>query len=171
MNFSRALAIAYAFTTTALAGATTVAHAQASWRVDSRGANGPLAQVALPDAGTKRRTAFVVFEYARRCDPIFSFAEVIGRRLGSPISQSVLNDSKIGVVLNGKFHTWHAAMTKYDNGYEAGFAVTNDLLLQFLVNLDSFEYVTPYGERVRLPTTGFRESVQSAIDYCRKRVN
>lgn len=147
------------------------AHAQSSWRVDTRGARGPIAQVALPDAANKRRTAFLAFEYARRCDPIFSFAEITGNRLGTPISQSMLNDSKIGVMLNGKFYTWHAAMTKYDNGYEAGFGVTNEVLLQLLVNLDSLEYVTPSGERVRMPTTGFRESVQSAIDVCRKRVN
>ncbi len=140
MNSSRAFVTAYAFAAIALACTTSV-HAQAPWRVDSRGASGPVAQVALPDAGIKRRTAFIVFEYARQCDPIFSFAEITGSR------------------------------PKYDNGYEAGFGVTNDLLLQFLVNLDSLEYVTPSGERVRLPTTGFRESVQSAIDYCRKRVN
>lgn len=170
MNSSRAFVTAYAFAAIALACTTSV-HAQAPWRVDSRGASGPVAQVALPDAGIKRRTAFIVFEYARQCDPIFSFAEITGSRLGTAISQSVLKDSRIGILLNGKFHTWHAAITKYDNGYEAGFGVTNDLLLQFLVNLDSLEYVTPSGERVRLPTTGFRESVQSAIDYCRKRVN
>ena len=168
MNSSRAFVTAYAFAAIALA-CTTSAHAQAPWRVDSRGVSGPVAQVALPDAGIKRRTAFIVFEYARQCDPIFSFAEITGSRLSTAISQSVLKDSRIGVLLNGKFNTWHAAITKYDNGYEAGFGVTNDLLLQFLVNLDSLEYVTPSGERVRLPTTGFRESVQSAIDYCRKR--
>lgn len=147
------------------------ANAQTSWRVDTKGGSGPIAQVALPDAGSKRRTAFIVFEYARRCDPIFSFAEITGTRLGVPKSQAVLRDSKIGVVLNGKFHTWHAAVVAYDNGYEAGFGVTNELLLQLLVNLDSLEYVTPAGERIRLPTVGFQQSVQSAIDFCRKRVN
>lgn len=112
-----------------------------------------------------------MFEYARRCDPIFSFAEIAGGRLGRALSQSVLRDSSIGIILNGEFYTWHAAITHYENGYEAGFGVTNDLLLQLLVNLDSLEYVTPSGDRFRLPKTGFRESVLSAIDYCRKRVN
>lgn len=154
----------------ALTGATFHVHAKASWRVDTRAIRGPIAQVALPDAGNKRRTSFLVFEYARRCDPLFSFAEITGNRLGTPVSQAVLKDSKIGIVLNGKFHTWHAAMTKYDNGYEAGFGVTNELFLQLLVNLDSLEYVTPVGERVPLPTAGFRQAVQAALDACRKRV-
>ena len=152
-----------------LASASAHVQAQASWQTDTRSAAGPVAQVALPDAANKRRTAFIAFEFARSCDPIFSFAEITGSRLGTPLSQSVLKDSKIGVILNGKFHTWHAAMTKYDNGYEAGFGVTNELLVQFLVNLDSLAYVTPVGERVPLPTTGFRQAVQSAIDVCRKR--
>jgi len=146
-------------------------HAQALWRVDSRGASGVIAQLVLPESGTKTQTAFIVFEYARRCDPIFSFAEITGGRLGRAVSQSVLRDSSIGIFLNGEFHTWHAAITRYDNGYEAGFGVTNDLLFQLLVNLESLEYVTPFGERVRLPKAGFRESVLSAIDYCRKRIN
>jgi hypothetical protein len=154
----------------ALSSACASAFAQASWQADSRSAAGPVAQVALPDSGNKRRTAFIAFEFARSCDPIFSFVEITGSRLGTPVSQSVLKDSKIGVLLNGTFYTWHAAMTKYDNGYEAGFGVTNELLLQFLVNLDSLVYVTPGGERVALPTAGFRQAVQSAIDVCRKRV-
>jgi len=146
------------------------ASAQVSWRTDTRSATGPIAQVAIPDAGNKRRTAFIAFEFARSCDPIFSFAEITGSRLGTPVSQSILKDSKIGVILNGRFHTWHAAITKYDNGYEAGFGVTNELLLQFLVNLDSLAYVTPSGERIPLPTAGFREAVQAAIDVCRQRM-
>ena len=153
-----------------LAGSASNVCAQASWRADTRAAAGPIAQVALPDVGSKRRTAFIAFEFARSCDPIFSFLEITGSRLGAPVGQSVLKNSKIGVVLNGKFHTWHAAMTNYENGYEAGFGVTNELLLQFLVNLDSLAYVTPVGEHVPLPTAGFREAVQAAVDVCRKRV-
>lgn len=159
-----------AFIFVAFAGANTGAWAQAYWRSDTRSAAGPIAQIALPDVGNKHRTAFVAFEFARSCNPTFSFAEITGSRFGTPIRQSVLEGSKIGVLLNGKFYTWHAAITHYDNGYEAGFGVTNELLLQFLVNLDTLVYVTPVGERVPLPTASFREAVQAAVDVCRKRV-
>lgn len=145
------------------------AQAEGSWKLDIRGASGPIAQVALPDSGAKRRTSFVAFEYARKCDPIFSFAEITGARLGTPVGQSVLSGTKIGVVVNGTFHTWHAAITKYDNGYEAGFGVTNDLFNILTGRIDSLVYVTPDGERVPMPTSGFRQAVKTAFDTCAKR--
>ena len=145
------------------------AHAQGTWKLDTRGATGPIAQVALPDSGTKRRSSFIAFEYERKCDPIFSFAEITGSRLGTAVGQSVLKGSKIGVAVNGKFHTWNAAMTKYDNGYEAGFGITNELFDLLTGKVDSLVYITPDGERVPMPTGGFRQAVQSAFDICAKR--
>lgn len=143
--------------------------AQTSWQTNTRSVAGPTAQVALPPSGGKQRAAFIAFEFARNCDPIFSFVEVVGSRFGEPIEQLVLRNSSIGIVLNGTFHTWHAAMTRYRNGYEAGFGITNELLFQLLINLDTLAYVTPAGETVPLPTSGFKQSVQSAIDACRMR--
>lgn len=145
------------------------ASAQGTWRLDARSATGPIAQVALPDSAGKSRSSFIAFEYARKCDPILSFAEITGSRLGTAISQSVLTGTKIGVVVNGDFHTWHAATTKYDNGYEAGFGVTNELFDVLTGKVDSLAYVTPDGERVPMPTGGFRQAVQSAFDTCAKR--
>lgn len=145
------------------------AHAQASWRVDARVATGPVAQVEVPNVGTKRRGALVAFEYARRCDPIFSFAEIAGAKLGKPVGQSVLTGTKIGVVVNGKFYTWHAAISRYDNGWEAGFGVTNELYDVLKAKVDSLVYVTPDGEQVSLPIAGFRQALQSAFEACARR--
>lgn len=147
-----------------------VAGSSDSWRLDTKGASGPLVQTDLADAKGKRRTVFVAVEYARQCDPIFSYTEITGNELGSPTSQALLKDSKIGVVLNGKFYTWHAARTNYVNGYEAGFGVPNELVLQLLTNVDSLAYVTPPGEAITLPTSNFQQALQSAINFCRKRV-
>lgn len=148
--------------------AASAAQAQGTWRLDTRGATGPIAQVALADSGAKRRSSFVAFEYARRCDPIFSFAEITGTRLGKAVGQSLLNGTKIGVVINGKFYTGNAATTKYDNGYEAGFGITNDLFEILAGKIESLVYVTPDGERVQMPTAGFRQAIQSAFDTCAK---
>ena len=126
-------------------------------------------QTDLPDAKGKRRIVFVAVEYARQCDPIFSYTEITGNGLGTPMSQALLRDTRIGVVLNGKFYTWHAAKTTYSNGYEAGFGVPNELLLQLLTNVDSLAYVTPPGEAIPLPTTNFQQTLQAAINVCRKR--
>ena len=94
--------------------------------------------------------------------------EIAGPRLGNPIGQAVLKGSKIGVIVNGKFHTWHAAITKYDNGYEAGFGVTNELYDSLTAKVSTLIYVTPEGERVSIPTSGFSQAVQSAFDICAK---
>ena len=152
--------------------AISVAHAAPSgaWRLDTRGASGPLVQTDLPDANGKRRTVFVAVEYARQCDPIFSYTEITGNGLGAATSQALLKDTKIGVVLNGKYYTWHAARTTYVNGYEAGFGVPNELLLQLLTNVDTLAYVTPPGETIRLPTINFQQALQAAINACRKQV-
>lgn len=145
------------------------ADAQAAWRLDTRGAAGPIAQVALASSGGKQRTSFIVFEYARNCDPIFSFAEFTGSRLGPAVSQSVLNGTKIGVVVNGQFHTWHAAMTTYGNGYEVGFGIPNELFNLLRGQVYSLVYVTPDGERIPMPVGGFGYAVQSALDTCAER--
>ena len=148
----------------------TSANTSGAWRLDTKGSSGPLVQVDLVDARGKRRTVFVAVEYARRCDPIFSYTEITGNSLGAPTSQAILKDSKIGIILNGKFYTWNAARATYVNGYEAGFGVPNELALQLLANVDSLAYVTPPGEAIPLPTANFQQGLQAAIDFCRKRV-
>ncbi len=148
----------------------TCAAATDLWRLDTKGGAGPISQVDLPDANGKRRAVFVAVEYSRRCDPMFSYLEVAGSALGAPTSQALLQGSKIGIILNGNFYTWHAAKTIYSNGYEATFGLQNDLLLQLLTNVNSLVYVTPSGEKITLPIGNFQRSLQSAIEVCRKRV-
>lgn len=141
-----------------------------SWRVTTVSSTGPLLAVDLPNSNGKRRSVFVAFEYARQCDPIFSYGEQIGNSLGKPVSQAALTKSKIGINLNGSFYTWYAAITKYEKGYEAGFGIQNDLLQQLLINVSSLSYVTPYGEVVDLPTKNFSQGFLKAIEICRKKV-
>lgn len=152
-----------------LAFASMTAHAQ-SWTIDTRGASGPLVQIALPYQGGKARTAFIALEYARNCDPIFSFAEISGAKIGSPVSQTTLNGTKIGIVLNGNFHTWHAAKTTYTNGYEVGLGITNDLALQLLINVQTIYFLTPEGERIQLQAAGLSKALQAGIEYCKQRI-
>ena len=147
-----------------------VAQPSGPWLVRANGAAGPVAQVALPDSHGKKRSAFIALEYARQCDPLFSFIEISGDRLGTTISQEVLTGSKIGVLLNGKFYTWHAAKTTYSNGFEAALGIPNELALQLLVNVDTLTFVTPDGERIPLPIGNFSQSFQSAAEACRMRL-
>lgn len=145
-------------------------HAQERWRVDSRGQSGALVQVGLPNSFDKRRAVFVAFEYARRCDPVFSFVEIKGQSLGRPLTQKILRETQTGVLVNGKFHTWHAAMTSYENGYESGFGITNDLFDLLTGNPETLVYVIPDGEKLSLPTVGFRQGLLEALQICSARV-
>lgn len=140
------------------------------WTPNLQGVAGPFVQISAPDLGTKHRAVFVVFEYARQCDPIFSLIEITGPTLGKPIKQSVLNGSKIGVVVNGKVHTGYAAQTKYDNGFEAGFSITNELFDLLMAKVDSLAYITPEGEKILLPTSGFKLAAALALEVCAKRL-
>ncbi len=137
--------------------------AQTAWQVDIRSPAGPVAGVPLPSAGGKQRIAIVAFEYERRCDPVFSIIEMTGPKLGQPLAQTVLAGSKIGIVLNGKFHTWHAATRKYANGYEAGFGVTNDVFAKLTGDVGSLTFVAPEGDHYPLPIAGLRQSLQGAV--------
>lgn len=144
-------------------------HAQVNWVVDSRGAAGPIAQIGINKSGGKNRTSFIAFEYNRKCDPIFSIMEISGERMGRPISQSVLNNSAIGVIVDRQFYTWHAAMTKYENGYEAGFGVTNELFNKLTNPTSSLTYITPNGEKIIMPTSGLSKAIRSALEICAAR--
>ena len=154
-----------------LAVGSSIATAQSGvWRVNPTATVGPIAQLDLADARGKRRGVLIAFEYARRCYPVFSFIELVGSRPGTPMSKSVLTGSKIGILLNGTFYTWHAAQIFYDNGYEAGFGMPNDLVLKMLLKIDTLEYVTPTGERIPLSTRNFDTALREAFDVCKKRV-
>lgn len=170
-TFSKwAYTVMFVSLTAVVGGVPCIAVAQTAWHVDARSQAGPLAQAELPSIGGKHRAAIVAFEYARRCDPLFSIVEVNGSQLGKPLSQSVLSGSRIGILLNGKFHTWHAAMTKYSNGYEAGFGVTNELFALLSGHVTTLTYVSPFGENFPLPTTGLRQSLRDALEICAKKV-
>jgi hypothetical protein len=142
---------------------------QVVWTSNFQAVAGPVVQVTVPSSGAKNRVVFVVFEYARQCDPIFSFVEISGETLGKPVKQSVLYGSKIGVVINGQVHTGHAAQTQYVNGFETGFGITNELFDLLTGNVDSLAYITPEGERIFLPTSGFKPAIASALEICAKR--
>lgn len=144
---------------------------QDKWEVKTESSPGPLIQVDIPSQDGKKRAVFIAFEYARKCDPIFSYAEIKGRSFGRPISKKVLKNSKIGLVVNGNFHTSNAGLVTYDNGYEAGFGMPNSLVLQLLVALDSFSYVAPSGDVIPLPRKDFKKSFLEAIELCRQAIN
>lgn len=144
------------------------AWAQNTWQTDTRGASGPVAMVRLPGGG-KTRVSMIAFEYLRRCDPIFSYAEFEGNRFGAPIGQE--RAPSAGGSVNGKRYSGPAAKTTYSNGFEIGFAVPNDMAMSLVFDdVRSLTFVTPTGAEVAVPTGGLKNAVDAALEHCTSRV-
>lgn len=142
---------------------------QTAWQTETRGVAGPVAVVRIP-GGAKTRVSMLAFEYVRKCDPIFSYAEFDGNRFGTPIAQERLDSA--GAIVNGKRFNGPAAKTTYTNGYEVGFAAPNDMAMTVVFeDVRSLSFLLPSGGEVAVPTMGLKKAVDAALEHCTNRVN
>lgn len=148
--------------------------AQQSWSIDSRSSTGPVALIELPSDGGKSRLAMIAFEYARKCDPLFTYVEMHGRKLGTPEKQSRLPPSSIGGSINGKRYSGSsaAAITVYSNGIEVGFGMPDDMAMTLAFEaVNSISFTTPAGKEIPLPIAGLKKAIESAVDTCTQKVS
>ena len=123
--------------------------------------------VQLPDASGKSRLSMIVFEYARKCDPLFSYVEMIGRKFGTPEKQSLLPPSSIGGRVNGKYYTGRAAATIYSNGLEVGFGMPDEMAFAIAFDeIKTLSFITPAGKEMSIPTNGLRSAIDAALEVC-----
>lgn len=157
--------------TTALCSVSAIAAAEPAWRMDARGAAGPVAMVELPPQKGANRVAMLTFEYERRCDPLLTYATMKGRKFGAPEKQGRLPDSRLAGAVNGKKFSGPGAFTLYSNGLEIGLGVPNEMALIVLdEEVTSLSFTTPTGEEVPLPTRGLRKSADAAFKVCAQKV-
>ena len=150
-----------------LLASTTATYAQGSWVADLRGQAGPAAMVELQAPKGETRLAIITFEYARKCDPGLSHFVMRGRSLGKIEKQQRLPASSIGSILNGKRYTGPAVASIYSNAVDIAFAMPDDMAMTIAFEkVNSFSYVSPKGEEVRLPIGGLRAAVDKAIEAC-----
>lgn len=150
------------------------AMAQQTWSADARSSAGPVARVELPSEGGKSRLAMIAFEYARKCDPLFTYVEMQGKRFGAPEKQSRLPPSSIGGTINGKRYSGSsaAAITLYSNGVEVGFGMPSDMAMTLAFDaVSSISFITPTGKEIPLPIAGLKKSIESALDTCTSKVS
>lgn len=148
------------------------AHAQSAWRVDKKGAAGPVAVFDLPTEGEKNRVAMFSYEYQRRCDPLFTYAEIRGRRFGAGEKQMALPSGRAFGNVNGTKYTGPGAVSVYTNAVEVGFAMPNDMALAVTFDkITSLSFVTPSGKEVPIPTRGLLEAAGTAFEACAKKVD
>lgn len=153
----------------AVAAGTIPAHvrAQSSWGVELRSPAGPIAVVQLPNVG-KSRVAMISFEYTRKCQPIFSFAEFDGTSFGTPISQHRLPSA--GGSVNGKSYSGPAVQTVYNNGYEIGFGIPQAMATTlFLESVRRLTFSTPSGQEIPVPSGGMKSALDAALAHCLNR--
>lgn len=153
---------------------TTPVFAQQAWGTDTRNSSGPVARIELPSDGAKSRLALIAFEYARKCDPLFTYVEMQGRKFGVPEKQSRLPPSSIGGAINGKRYSGSAAsaITVYSNGIEVGFSMPDEMAMALAFDaINSISFTTPAGKEIPLPTTDLKKAVESALDACTKKVS
>lgn len=150
------------------------AMAQQTWVADSRSSAGPVARVELPLESGKSRLAMIAFEYARKCDPLFTYVEMRGRKFGTPEKQSKLPPSSIGGSINGKRYSGSsaAAATIYSNGIEVGFGMPDDMAMSLAFDaINSISFTTPAGKEIPLPIAGLKKAVETALDICTQKVS
>lgn len=154
-----------------LAGLFSSCLAQASWVSDTRSAAGPVAMVQLSPLPGRDRIVMIAFEISRKCDPIFSYVEMKGRKFGAPEKQIRLPTNTLGARVNGKHFTGHAASTLYSNGFELGFGMPNDMALVIAFeDVRTLSFIPPNGQEIAVPTTGLRAAVDAAMNACVDRI-
>lgn len=154
-----------------LAGVFSSCLAQAAWLFDSRSPAGPVAMVQLSPLPGRDRIVMIAFEISRKCDPIFSYVEMKGRKFGTPEKQIRLPANTLGARVNGKHYTGNAASTLYSNGFELGFGMPNDMaLLIAFGDVRSLSFIPPNGQEIVIPTTGLRAAVDAAMNACVDRI-
>lgn len=145
--------------------------AQTSWQLDLRSATGPVVTTQLSAVAGKSRLLMITFELARKCDPMFVYVELAGSKYGTASRQERLSNTRIGGRVNGISYTGPAVKTTYSNGFEAGFAMPDQMALVIAFeSVKSLAFVTPDGQTIALPTQGLRPAVDKAIESCTNKV-
>lgn len=148
------------------------AHAQNAWRMDKKGAAGPVAVVDLPTEGGNTRVAMLAYEYKRRCEPLFTYAEIKGRKFGAGEKQMALPSGHAFGNVNGTRYTGPGAISVYANAVEVGFGMPNDMTLAVTFGkVTSLSFVTPSGKEVLIPTRGLAEAAGAAFEACAQKVD
>jgi hypothetical protein len=135
-----------------------------TWYVDNSSSTGTIARVEI----SSRTTFIIVFEYARRCEPIFSMiaVRVNGRGMGSLLDQKALKSGSINLKVDGSAYTWHGALAVYQRADEFAIGVTNKLYRKLINNVRSLRFIKPNGSNYDVPTKGLSQAVITATNAC-----
>ena len=152
-----------------LAGEGSESQAQ-TWRLDTSWPSGPAVVHTLPSHGGYSRDVFIVFEYARNCDPMMSMTLSRSRNLGAPVSMRPLPYGAMSFEVNGQRYTWYGGEAVYQNAVERSVGITSVAMAGLLRSPRSIVFTTIDGQRIILPTNGISRPLQAAAQHCLSRV-
>lgn len=147
-----------------------VSHAQ-SWRLDMSSPTGPIARVDIKFNEPLRGAVFIVFEYARNCDPMMSKLTHTSRALGRPITKQAIQPQMVYLLIDGRPYTWFGGEIVYENGREVAVGLVNEIFFELLTGrVSTLNFVDVDGESVSVPTSNFSRAVGQAFEACKRAV-
>lgn len=122
-----------------------------------------------------QRNFLVVFEYLKKCEPIFSSVEPYERYLGEFLSIEPFPPELVFLTINGQRYTWHGAVTEYSGAREIGIGITQQAWNALLANPKTITFTEQSGEVFevpigRLPNGDISKILRQAADLCLKQI-
>jgi hypothetical protein len=140
------------------------------WYVDTSSTTGPMALVHIGKIKSKKISFAVIYEYERRCDPIFSMFSINANNadLGFNIFQIAVAPKNFLLIIDGHRYTWHSAHAQYENGTELSIAITNEAFNLLAQNPRSLTFSFLSKDAYIIPTKNFSRSLIDAFKICKK---
>jgi hypothetical protein len=146
-----------------------LARAAPSWYVDHDNATGSIARVDLPDR-VASRSFMVIFEYKRRCDPLFSYVSFRGGTLGRLLRIQPVPLGVFSVDVDGVAHTWHGAVAEYQLATEKSVGITKLMWESLLASPRYVSFLERDSVALMVPVLGLGSAVKGAADSCLRKL-
>lgn len=142
-----------------------------TWRVDFSSFEGPIARVDIP-FGLNSRSYMVIFEYKRKCEPLFASltTKISSSRLGRVIQRRAVNPAVYFLTINGVRHTWHGAVTDYQNASEVAIGLTQQAWDSLLSGPSNIFFIEGDAGIYNVPLLGIDSAIKSASQVCLSKI-
>lgn len=124
---------------------------------------------------SSRREFLVVFEYLKKCEPIFASVEPYERYLGEFLSIEPFSPQLVFLTINEQRYTWHGVVTEYSGAHEIGIGITQQAWNALLANPETITFTEQSGEVFEvpvgwLPNGNISKILRQAADLCLKQI-
>jgi hypothetical protein len=143
------------------------AQSRAEWYFDPRIRTAAVARVDIRDSTS--RSFSVIFEYERKCDPIFSMFIFRGSELGVMTERHALPPNRLSLRINDVNYSWYGMRALYTQSTELGVGVNRDAWNALLNDPRSVAFVDAEGKAHDVPLSGMGRALRHAAEACARR--